>query len=224
MFLDTVIIFGAGSNLAQQLVKQLKCNKIICISKNLKKRDTKKIVYFNDFFSNQKQIKKLTKNKKITTLFFNNFTVDNLILNKSNIELKKELEENIIKVFEYSKSIAKIMIENDFGRLIYFGSSRALNSDIGISGYSISKNALIGMMKSFSKEFSRYNITANCISLGFFKSPLFLKINKKIKNKMLSRCTIKNLGDVDSIKNAIYFIANSKYLTGSTLFLDGGYE
>ena len=41
------------------------------------------------FFSNQKKIEKLTKRKKITALFFNNFTVDNLILNKSGIELKK---------------------------------------------------------------------------------------------------------------------------------------
>ena len=224
MLLDTIIIFGAGSNLSQQLVKKLKCKQIICISKNLKKKNTKKIIIFNDFFSNQKKIEKLTKRKKITALFFNNFTVDNLILNKSGIELKKELDENIINVFKYSKSITKIMIENNFGRLIYFGSSRALNSDIGISGYSISKNALIGLMKSFSKEFSRYNITSNCISLGFFKSPLFSKIDEKIKKRMLSKCTIKNLGDIDSINNAIYFIANSNYLTGSTLFLDGGYE
>ena len=79
-------------------------------------------------------------------------------------------------------------------------------------------------MKSFSKEFSRYNITSNCISLGFFKSPLFSKIDENIKKRMLSKCTIKNLGDIDSINNAIYFIANSNYLTGSTLFLDGGYE
>ena len=224
MLLDTIIIFGAGSNLSQQLVKKLKCKQIICISKNLKKKNTKKIIIFNDFFSNQKKIEKLTKRKKITALFFNNFTVDNLILNKSGIELKKELDENIINVFKYSKSITKIMIENNFGRLIYFGSSRALNSDIGISGYSISKNALIGLMKSFSKEFSRYNITSNCISLGFFKSPLFSKIDENIKKRMLSKCTIKNLGDIDSINNAIYFIANSNYLTGSTLFLDGGYE
>tara|TARA_B100000674_G_C37772224_1_gene883082 strand:- start:248 stop:922 length:675 start_codon:yes stop_codon:yes gene_type:complete len=224
MDLDTIIIFGAGSNLAQQLIKKIKCKRIICISRNLKRTNTKKIFFFNDFFSNQKQIKKLVKRKKITALFFNNFTIDNLILNKSNVEIKKELNENVINVFEYSKAIAEIMIENQFGRLIYFGSSRALSSDIGISGYSISKNALIGMMKSFSKEFSRYNITSNCISLGFFKSPLFSKIDEKIKKKMLSRCTIKNLGDIESINNAIYFVTNSKYLTGSTLFLDGGYE
>ena len=89
MLLDTIIIFGAGSNLSQQLVKKLKCKQIICISKNLKKKNTKKIIIFNDFFSNQKKIEKLKKRKKITALFFNNFTVDNLILNKSGIELKK---------------------------------------------------------------------------------------------------------------------------------------
>lgn len=224
MFLDTVIIFGAGSNLAQQLIKKIECKQLILISKYLKKKNSKKIKIFNDFYIYKNEIKKITKKKKITTLFFNNYTVDNLILNKDKDELKKELNENIINVFEYSKEISKIMMENKFGRLIYFGSSRAMGSDIGISGYSISKNGLVGLMKSFSKEFIRYNITSNCISLGFFKTPLYSRIDDNLKSKLLSRCTIKNLGDIDSIKNAIYFISNSKYLTGSTIYLDGGYN
>jgi 3-oxoacyl-[acyl-carrier protein] reductase len=225
MFLDTVIIFGAGSSIAKKLIKKIKCNQIICISKHLKKKELpKKSKLFDDFNLHKIEIKKLIKRKKITTLFLNNFTVDNLILKKKKSELQKELNENIVNVFEYSKEISEIMIENNFGRLIYFSSSRGLSSDIGISGYSISKNGLLGLMKSFSKEFSRFNITSNCISLGFFDSPLFHKIDKNLKKKMLSRCTISELGDVESINNAINFISNSKYLTGSTLFLDGGYN
>ena len=113
----------------------------------------------------------------------NNYTVDNLILKKTKEELKLELDENILNVFENSKELCKIMIENNFGRLIFFSSSRGLASDVGISGYSISKNGLQGLMRSFSKEFNRYNITSNCLSLGFFNSPLFSKIKPDLKRR-----------------------------------------
>ena len=126
-------------------------------------------------------MKKFTNNTRITALFLNNYTVDNLILNKTKEELRLEIEENLLGVFENSKELCKIMINNNFGRLIFFSSSRGLTSDIGISGYSISKNGLRGLMKSFSKEFARYNITSNCLSLGFFDSPLFLKIKPELK-------------------------------------------
>ncbi len=226
MDIDTLIIFGAGSYIAKQIIKNIKFNKLICISKSLKQKSEKnnKIKIFNDFHKNKKKIKKFINKTKITALFLNNYTVDNLILNKTKEELKNELNRNILDVFEDSKVLCEIMMENNFGRLIYFSSSRGLSSDIGISGYSISKNGLQGLMKSYSKEFSRYNITSNCLSLGFFRSPLFTKIRPDLKKKMLSRCDIKSTGDIDSIINAIYFISNSKYFTGSTLYLDGGYS
>ena len=226
MDLDTVIIFGAGSYIAKQIAKKIKYNRLICISKSLKKnkRSNKKIKVFDNFIDNKEIIKKFIKRTKITALFLNNYTVDNLIFKKTKEELKLELEKNILNVFEDSKELCKLMVENNFGRLIFFSSSRGLASDVGISGYSISKNGLQGLMKSFSKEFNRYNISSNCLSLGFFNSPLFLKIKPDLKKKMLSRCDIKLTGDIDSIKNAIYFISNSKYLTGSTLYLDGGYS
>lgn len=228
MDLDTVIIFGAGSYIAKQIVKKIKYNRLVCISSSLNKNNknykNSKIKIFDNFLKNKDKIKIFVKNTKITALFLNNYTVDNLILKKTKEELKFELDENILNVFENSKELCKIMIENNFGRLIFFSSSRGLTSDVGISGYSISKNGLQGLMRSFSKEFNRYNITSNCLSLGFFNSPLFSKIKPDLKKKMLSRCDIKLTGDIDSIKNSIYFISNSKYLTGTTLFLDGGYN
>ena len=226
MDIDTLIIFGAGSFIAREIIKKIKFNKLVCISKTLKQTKVKKnkIKIYNNFEENKEDIKHFIKKTKITALFLNNYTVDNLILRKTKKELNVEIEKNILNVFENSKILCEIMIENSFGRLIYFSSSRGLSSDVGISGYSISKNGLRGLMKSFSKEFVRYNITSNCLSLGFFKSPLFSKIRPDLKNKMLSRCDIKVTGDIESIINAIYFISNSKYLTGSTLYLDGGYN
>ncbi len=226
MDLDTLIIFGAGSYLAKQIVKKIKFKQIICISRSLKKNfyKDKKIKIFDNFSKNKNEIQKLIYKKKITALFLNNYTVDNLILKKNRTELTKELEENLINVFEDAKELSKLMIVNNFGRIIFVASSRGLSSDIGISGYSITKNGVIGLMRSFSKEFSRYNITSNCLSLGFFKSPLFLKIKPELQKKLLSRCDIKSLGDVESINNAIYFISKTRYLTGSNLFLDGGFR
>lgn len=225
MDIDTLIVFGAGSFIAKEVIKKIKYNKLVCISKTLKQtKKNNNIKIYNNFIENKREINNFVKKSKVTALFLNNYTVDNLILKKTKRELKSELEENILNIFENSKYLCEMMMEKSYGRLIYFSSSRGLSSDIGISGYSISKNGLQGLMKSFSKEFIRYNITSNCVSLGFFKSPLFVKIRPDLKNKMLSRCDIKSTGDIDSIVNAINFISNSKYLTGSTLYLDGGYS
>ena len=41
MDLDTVIIFGAGSYIAKQIVKKIKYNRLICISSSLNKNNKK---------------------------------------------------------------------------------------------------------------------------------------------------------------------------------------
>ena len=84
--------------------------------------------------------------------FFNNTTFDNLILNKSHSEISKEISENIINTFDNAREISKVLVKNNFGRLIFVNSTRALKGDVGTSGYSISKHGILGMMKSFSKE------------------------------------------------------------------------
>ena len=72
------------------------------------------------------------------------------------------------------------MIQQKYGRFIFFTSTRARRGDVGISLYSSSKAAISGFSKCLSKEYFNYNITSNCIQLGYFKTKLFNKIPKKL--------------------------------------------
>ena len=223
MALENLIIFGAGSYLAQKIITKIKAKRIICISNSLKKK--KNVLIFKNYKdNNKKKIDILMNGRKNTVLFLNNYTKDNLIFNKSKREITKELNVSVLDSFENAKNIAKLMIKQNFGTLVFFGSSRGLEGDVGISGYCITKNAINGLSKSFSKELARFNITSNYLSLGFFESPLFNKIDIKKKTNLINKTDKKKLGDIDSIVNSIYFLNNSRYVTGSTIKIDGGYS
>ena len=116
------------------------------------------------------------------------------------------------------------MLKNKWGRIIFFGSSRALKTDVGISGYSLAKFASLAYCKSLSKEYGSYGVTSNYIRLGLFKSPLLKNVKKKTLKKLLEETDTKSLGDFDSLKNALDFIIKSKYVTGSIIPVDGGFN
>ena len=215
-----LIIFGANSYIAKKIIPNLKFNKVICISKNLKIKK-KNVLIFKDYKNNHLTINKFLK-KKTTAIFFNNFSSDNLIFNKNSDELKKEIEGSVINVFDNARLLCKNLIYNKGGSLIFVGSSRGLSSDVGISGYSIGKNALIGLMKSFAVEFSDFGIRSNYLSLGYFDSPLFNKISNT--KRLINSTTLKKVGDYKSIVNAIEFLASSDYVTKSILSVDGGFK
>ena len=72
MDLDTLIIFGAGSYLAKQIVKKIKFKQIICISRSLKKNfyKDKRIKIFDNFSKNKNEIQKLIYKKKNNSIIF----------------------------------------------------------------------------------------------------------------------------------------------------------
>tara|TARA_Y100000389_G_scaffold197899_1_gene233401 strand:- start:23742 stop:24410 length:669 start_codon:yes stop_codon:yes gene_type:complete len=217
---QNIIIFGANSYIAKKIIPNLKFKKIICISKNLKIKK-KNVIIYKDYENNQLAINKFLK-KKPSAIFFNNFNSDNLIFHKNTEDLKKEIEGSVFSVYENARLLCKNLIHNKGGSLIFVGSSRGLSSDVGISGYSIGKNALIGLMKSFAIEFSKFGIRSNYLSLGYFDSPLFNKINDS--KSLIDKTTLKRVGDYKSIINAIEFLALSDYVTKSILRVDGGFE
>jgi len=221
----TIFIFGAGSRVARKTFVKLKDYNIVGFSRYSKISEINeyKVLRFKNINFVKKTIEK-TKSNKIVLVFMETLSIPNLIVNKSQYELKKEITSNLLNPHNIIKKILPVLIKKNWGRIILCGSSGALSSSPGISGYSLSKHGLLGYNKILSKEYARLGITSNYLSLGVFKSPLSAKVNRSYIKKLLSDTDTQNYGDYNSVANAIDFIIKSDYVTGSIIPVDGGFN
>ena len=97
-----------------------------------------------------------------------------------------------------------------------------------LSGYASTKSALDGLTKSLAIEFAPKKIRFNSINPGFVKSSYyenFKKKNKKLYNWTLQQTPLKDWGENKDISQLVLFLISekSKYITGQTICVDGGW-
>jgi NAD(P)-dependent dehydrogenase (short-subunit alcohol dehydrogenase family) len=220
-----ICIFGGGSEIARKTFKNnFKAFDVLPYSSytNINKISEYNLLRYKNPNKVLKDLK-LKKSSKITTIFFNNLSVSNLLINKSKKELYTEINEGLLKSHELINKILPLMIKNKWGRIIFIGSSRALKGDAGIGGYMASKYAALGYSKSISKEYGKLGITSNYLSLGLFNTNLLKEVKNTDLKNIIRNTDTRSLGDYKSIANAIKFLIKSNYVTGSTINIDGGF-
>jgi len=226
-----IIILGGSSSIASNLLSVLaKKDKVLCFyNKNKPHVKKKNIEYlkldlkkFN--FSDLTKINlfKKVKNKKITLINFTAIKIDKLSLFVNDEELAKTFNINFVSFFKIIKFLLPKMIENKWGRIISMSSTGGMRGDRGTFLYTSSKHASLGMIKTMSKEYGKYNITFNTINLGNFNYGLFKKLSKNKKKEILSSIPSNKTGDIENILNAISFVIKSNYVNNSEICIDGG--
>jgi 3-oxoacyl-[acyl-carrier protein] reductase len=227
------LIIGASSDVGNEIVKDLiKYDDVLLTYRN--KNNIKKIkpnkyrIFYEkldltDYKNIDKFLKKYSKLLK-NIKFINLATAksDKIIINLNTIDIQNVFKVNVLSNIYLCKKLLPLMIQQKFGRFIFLTSKRASRGDVGISLYSSSKEAISGFSKCLAKEYYDYNITSNCIKMGYFKTKLFEKIPKKIQLKLISQIPNKKLGNLRNINNVIHAIVDSEYINGSTIDVDGG--
>ena len=83
------------------------------------------------------------------------------------------------------------------------------------------------MTRSLAEDYSKKNIRVNAILPGYIKTKMTKKsfLNKKERNKRLSRMLIKRYGEPEEIVGAVIFLITraSSYVTGQDFYIDGGF-
>jgi len=93
--------------------------------------------------------------------------------------------------------------------------------------YYASKGAVINLTRAFAVEWASYKINVNAIAPGFFPSemtgPIFQ--DEKALNYIISRTALRRTGEPLDLKAALIYLASpaSDYITGQTIFVDGGW-
>jgi NAD(P)-dependent dehydrogenase (short-subunit alcohol dehydrogenase family) len=130
------------------------------------------------------------------------------------------------------------LVKNSLPLLREFGGSYTTLSSIGLSRWpakdilSVAPKAVIdALMNGVAKEEGRNNIRANSIQLGIIEAGIFLRIKGKDYDERYieaakNNTALKRLGSSEEVADAVIFLASNraKYITGQTLYLDGGYR
>lgn len=134
------------------------------------------------------------------------------------------IDVNLSGVFYCSKIISEYMIANNWGRIINASSVVGVYGNFGQANYVATKSGLIGMTKTFAREFGRKGVTVNAIAPGFISTEMVAAMPENVLEGMRAKVPIGRLGEPKEIANVYAFLASDEasYINGHTISVDGG--
>lgn len=90
------------------------------------------------------------------------------------------------------------------------------------SAYSASKAALIGFTKACAKELAPSGIRVNCLSCGFIETGMNARFSEGERKEFFKNLPLARAGTAQEAAAAVRWLAESRYITGEILRLDGG--
>jgi NAD(P)-dependent dehydrogenase (short-subunit alcohol dehydrogenase family) len=138
------------------------------------------------------------------------------------------LDLNVRAQFSASREAANLM--GNGGAIVNISSIAALRGGAGISAYSTSKAALIGLTKAFANELGRRRIRVNAIAPGIIDTPGLGEQNEALKAEgidvyaSITANPLRLAGEPDYIARAALFLVSdlAVFITGRLLVVDGG--
>jgi 3-oxoacyl-[acyl-carrier protein] reductase len=139
-------------------------------------------------------------------------------------EIRKVFQINYFAQVMITQHIAKMMMSNKRGSIIFMSSVLGLDSYQGGSAYGASKAAISLLTKSASKELGAFGIRVNAIAPNLVDTDMAKLMEVKSYDKMISGSALNRLASTDEIANTALFLASdeSSYITGQTIRVDGG--
>ena len=151
-------------------------------------------------------------------------TKDGLVLRMSEDDFTDVIDANLTGSFRVAKRVSKGMMRNRWGRMIFISSISGLGGQPGQANYAASKAGMIGMARSFAKEFSTRGITANVVCPGPIVTDMLMELTDDQRAAFEGAVPVGRLGRPEEIAAAVEFLASESagYITGTALPVDGG--
>ncbi|MEB3102549.1 beta-ketoacyl-ACP reductase [Ferviditalea candida] len=151
-------------------------------------------------------------------------TIDGLLMKMEEQAWQKVIDVNLTGVFNCTKAVVPHMIEQGSGVVLNASSVVALYGNIGQTNYAATKAGVIGLTKSWAKEFGPKGIRVNAVAPGFIMTDMTAKVPHKILDTMVSKTPLRKLGQPEDIAAAYLFLASDEagYINGTVLSVDGG--
>lgn len=155
------------------------------------------------------------------------------VLNFENfVDIKEESWDKIMSVdvkgyFLCAQSVAKQMIKQGGGKIINIASIAGAIAYPQLTHYCTAKAGIINMTKAMALELGQHKINVNAIGPGVIESDMTRPMldDPNTKRNLSAKIPLGRIGRPEDIGAAAAFLASedADYITGVTLFVDGGW-
>ena len=149
------------------------------------------------------------------------------LLTYTDEELDRVVDLNLKGTFRITKAVAQVMSDNGGGSIILTSSIRSLVVEPGQGVYAATKASVVQLARGFAVELAPVGVRVNAIAPGVVETPLTLPIknNEAWYAAYANRNALKRWAQPEEMAWPIVFLASaaSSYVTGTVLFVDGGW-
>ena len=153
-------------------------------------------------------------------------TRDALIQKMSDDMWDAVIAVNLKGVFNLTRIVGPAMAEAGYGSIINISSVVGVYGNIGQTNYAATKAGVIGMTKTWAKEFARKgaNVRCNAIAPGYCMTDILKTVPQDLLDKFAKMTMLGRLGQPEEIADAALYLASdeSSYVTGHVLEVNGG--
>jgi NAD(P)-dependent dehydrogenase (short-subunit alcohol dehydrogenase family) len=150
-------------------------------------------------------------------------------LDMTSAEWHRVTRVNLDGAFYTFRAAARHLIERGGGGvLVGTASLAAIEAAPRSEHYAATKGGVISMVRGMAVEFARYGVRAHAILPGWIETNMTANAvaDDRFKSKVLPRVPMRRWGEGDDFGGiAIYLMSEaSRYHTGDTFVIDGGYS
>jgi NAD(P)-dependent dehydrogenase (short-subunit alcohol dehydrogenase family) len=129
--------------------------------------------------------------------------------------------------FFLTQALAPGMAARGWGRILNIASLQSYRAFANSAPYGAGKGGIVQLTRAIAQEWGRKGITCNALGPGFFPTALTAPVfaDPALADHHAAQTCVGRNGELADLHGATVFLASdaSRYVTGQTLMVDGGY-
>jgi 2-deoxy-D-gluconate 3-dehydrogenase len=137
------------------------------------------------------------------------------------------IQVNLKALFFLSQAAARVMVEQEGGKIIHIASMLSFQGGILIPPYTAAKSGVAGLTRALANEWAARGINVNAIAPGYMATDNTapLRADPERNPAILARIPAGDWGQPADLKGAVVFLASEAagYMHGAIVPVDGGW-